>query len=206
VGAWEFVVNALASRAGVMTPEVTSRRFASRHHTFLSRRFDRTAEGKRVHFASAMTLAGREDGEEGASYIDLVSVITQVGAHPARDLEQLWRRVVFNVCVSNADDHLRNHGFLLERNGWALAPAYDMNPVAGSSGLTLNISETDNAQDLELVRDAAKHFRVKLARANEVIAEVAQAVQSWRAEAEGAGIGRSEQERMASAFRLAELA
>jgi serine/threonine-protein kinase HipA len=98
----------------------------------------------------------------------------------------------------------RNHGFLLERKGWALAPAYDMNPVAQGDGLTLNISETDNAQDLELVLDVAKHFRVKAARAKEIVGEVETAVGQWRAEAKRAGILRAEQDRMASAFRLAD--
>jgi serine/threonine-protein kinase HipA len=95
-----------------------------------------------------MTLLGRSDGDEApASYLDLAEVIARHGAHPARDLEELWRRIAFNVCVSNVDDHLRNHGFLLGESGWSLAPAYDMNPVAYGDGLTLNISTTDAGCD-----------------------------------------------------------
>ena len=124
-------------------------------------------------------------------------------AHPARDLEQLWRRIVFFACVSNVDDHLRNHAFLLEPGGWALAPAYDMNPVATGSGLSLNVSATDNAQDLELARAVARHFRVKAARADELIVEVVAAVRHWRPEAKKAGLARVAQDRMAPAFRLA---
>jgi serine/threonine-protein kinase HipA len=155
-----------------------------------------------IHFASAMTLLERNDGDM-ASYLDLANVLIQGGAQPARDLEQLWRRVVFFVCVSNVDDHLRNHGFLLEERGWSLAPAYDMNPVPQPGGLTLNISETDNAQDLELVRQVAGHFRVKPKRADAIIGEVAAAARGWRNAARAAGLSRAELDRMAPAFALA---
>jgi serine/threonine-protein kinase HipA len=204
VGGWESVVHALAVRAGIETSDSKRRAFNSRHHTFLTRRFDRTASGGRLHFASAMTLLDRRDGDEGASYLDLANVLVQQGARASRDLEQLWRRIAFFVCVSNVDDHLRNHGFLLERDAWRLAPAYDMNPVADGEGLSLNISETDNAQDLDLVRDVAKHFRVKSRRANEIIGEVSKAVATWRSEAKKAKLSRDEQERMAPAFRVAD--
>lgn len=204
IGAWESVVHGLAARAGLSTPEAQRQRFGSRHHTFLSRRFDRTDDRARLHLASAMTLLERADGDEGASYLDLAQVLIQHGAHPARDLEQLWRRIVFFMCVSNLDDHLRNHAFLLELGGWSLAPAYDMNPVASGSGLSLNISETDNAQDLELVRGVAGQFRIKPARAKDVIVEVVAAVRGWRAAAKKAGLARAALDRMAPAFRLAD--
>jgi len=151
-----------------------------------------------------MTLLDRRDGEDGASYLDLAQILIQQGAHPARDLEQLWRRIVFFVCVSNVDDHLRNHGFLLESTGWALSPAYDINPVAMGDGLSLNISETDNAQDLALVRDVAKHFRVKKTRADQIIEDVISVVRDWRTEATRARIPRAEQDRMAAAFRVTD--
>ena len=202
IGGWESIVHVLARRAGVATADAKRQRFGSRHHTFITRRFDRTDTGRRVHFASAMTLLDREDGETGASYLDLAELLSQQGAHAARDLEQLWRRIVFFVCVSNVDDHLRNHGFLLEAAGWSLAPAYDMNPNPFGAGLSLNISETDNAQDLELVRDVAKHFRVKARRADEIIDEVTEVVSTWRTEATRTKVPRGEQDRMATAFRL----
>jgi serine/threonine-protein kinase HipA len=204
IGAWESVVAALAKRAGIQTPETLCRRFSSRFHTFLSRRFDRSAEGRRLHFVSSMTLLERRDGEEGASYLDLANVIIQHGARAAPDLEQLWRRVVFSICVSNVDDHLRNHGFLLESHGFRLAPAFDVNPVPLADGLTLNISETDNALDLALARDVAKFFRVDARRADAIIVEVVRAVRLWRGQAKTAGISRAEQERMASAFAIAQ--
>jgi serine/threonine-protein kinase HipA len=203
IGAWESVVNVLAERAAVRTTEARLQRFGSRHHSFLSRRFDRGIAGTRVHFASAMTLLERMDGEGGASYLDLAQIVIQQGSQAASDLEQLWRRIVFFMCVSNVDDHLRNHGFLLTNAGWSLAPAYDMNPVATGDGLTLNVSETDNAQDLALARDVAKHFRVKPARGEVIISEVLGAVRGWRSEAKRARISRADQDKMARAFRLA---
>ncbi len=203
IGAWEAVLHALAHRAGLDTAEAKHQKFGSEHHTFLSMRFDRTAKGERVHFASAMTLLQQRDGAT-ASYLDLVQLIMQHGANPAADLEQLWRRIVFFICVSNIDDHLRNHGFLFGPTGWTLAPAYDLNPVATAGGLALNISETDNAQDLELVRDVAKLFRLTGKRSSEVIAEVVAAVKRWPAEAKKLGLGRGEQERMAPAFQVAD--
>lgn len=149
-----------------------------------------------------MTLLDRRDGEGGASYLDLAELIGQQGARPARDLEQLWRRIVFFACVSNVDDHLRKHGFLRARDGWALAPAYDMNPNASGAGLSLNISETDNSQDLDLARAVAADFRVKPQRANEIISEVVEVVRGWRAEARKVKLTREDQDRMALAFRL----
>ena len=204
VGAWESVVCDLARAAGVATAQARVLRLGSSQHTFLSRRFDRTDTHARIHFASGMTLLERSDGEEGASYLELARVLRQQGAHPARDLEQLWRRIAFFVCVSNVDDHLRNHGFLLQPSGWALAPAYDMNPVATGDGLTLNVSETDNAQDLELVRSVAPQFRVSGPRSATILAEVTSAVRGWRRLAKQAGLSRGEQDRMAPAFRLAD--
>jgi serine/threonine-protein kinase HipA len=203
VGAWEYVVHELAKRAGVTVAESKTQKFASRYHTFLTRRFDRSQRGARIHFASAMTLLDREDGETGASYLDLAQAIRENGAHANRDLEQLWRRIVFFMCVSNIDDHLRNHGFLLEANGWSLAPAYDINPVAHGDGLALNVSETDNAQNLELAREVARHFGVKAKEADTIIAEVRDVVAGWPTIAKRVKIPRAEQDRMANAFRLA---
>jgi serine/threonine-protein kinase HipA len=205
IGGWESVLHALARRAGITTPETVRRRFGSPHHTFLSRRFDRTDNMSRIHFASAMTLLDRTD-RDPASYLELVDVITRYAAHAQRDLEQLWRRVVFFMCVSNVDDHLRNHGFLLEPNGWSLAPAYDLNPVATAGGLTLNVSETDNAQDLDLAREVAKHFRIKPKQANEIIDDVSSAARGWRIEAKKVGLSRADQDAMAPAFELADRA
>lgn len=212
IGAWELVVNDLARRASIIVPDVQRRRFGSStsgghgHHTFLSRRFDRTSDGRRRHFASAMTLLDQVDGQsanEGVSYLDLAELLMRVGANTSADLQQLWRRIVFSICVSNTDDHLRNHGFLLAPTGWSLAPAYDMNPDPYGAGLKLNISETDNAQDLELALSVASVFRVKQQRARDIATEVKGVVSQWREVATSYGLPRAAQDRMRRAFRVA---
>lgn len=207
IGAWEMVAFKLAKRSGITTTEARAEKYNSRYHTFLNKRFDRTNSGERIHFASAMTLLQRSDGDDhstGASYLELAEFIMQQGAQPDKDLEQLWRRIIFNICVSNVDDHLRNHGFLLQPNGWILSPAYDVNPVAGGDGLTLNISETDNAQDLELAKEVSEYFRLKSKKADTVIQEVIKVVKDWQKEAKILGISASEQDSMNRAFRVAD--
>jgi len=203
IGGWEAIVHRLAERAGISVTESSARRFAGSQHTFLTKRFDRRG-AERIHFASAMTLLDRRDGEEGGSYLELAEVLARAGTNTPRDLEELWRRIVFFICVSNVDDHFRNHGFLLEPPGWALAPAYDMNPVATGEGLSTNISETDNAQDLELAHSVAQYFRVNPKRAREIVRRVIEAVGTWRQEAQSIGIRHAEIERMARAFRVVD--
>lgn len=206
VGAWEMVVHQLAHAAGVTVPEAQAAKFHGAHHTFLTKRFDRTAGGRRIHFASAMTLLGQTDGANystGVGYLDLVEFITRYGANVQHDLEELWRRIVLNISVSNTDDHLRNHAFLLTNTGWELSPAYDMNPVETGSGLSLNISETDNAQDLNLAVEVASYFRISPKRGKKIIQEVRTSVSQWNTIAEKQGISRTERELMAPAFRLA---
>jgi serine/threonine-protein kinase HipA len=214
IGAWELVVHDLAKRAGIVVPEAQRRRFGSRrsdghgHHTFLSRRFDRTDDGGRWHFASALTLLDRVDGQgadDGVSYVELADLLMRLGSSTSADLEQLWRRIVFSICVSNTDDHLRNHGCMLTPTGWALAPAYDMNPDPHGAGLKLNISETDNAQDIDLALSVASVFRVKNKRAQEIVTEITGAVNQWRPAATSHGLSRSAQDRMRRAFRVAEV-
>ena len=126
IGAWEMVVNELAEKAGLTIANGMARIYNSEQHTFLSRRFDRTATGERIHFASAMKLLGQTDGTAGASYLQLAEFILQNSASPNADLEELWKRIVFYIAVKNTDDHLRKHGFLLTPNGWRLSPAYDV--------------------------------------------------------------------------------
>lgn len=204
IGAWEMVVHELALKAGVQVADARTGTFYSKQHTFLTKRFDRTKRGKRIHFASAMTLLGYTDGtnyQNGVSYLDMAEFIIQQGANPKADLEELWRRIVFNICVSNTDDHLRNHGFLLTDNGWKLSPAYDINPTETGTGLSLNISENDNALDLNLAKEVAHYFRVPDKRANEIIGTATQAIKSWNKAAEQLGISKSERARMERAFR-----
>ncbi|HEY4350993.1 MAG TPA: HipA domain-containing protein [Paraburkholderia sp.] len=207
VGAWEMVVHTLARACGLNVPDALVRRFGSPHHTFLVRRFDRTGAGRRLHFASAMNLTGHQDGDDastGASYLEIARVLMTDGAQTDRDLQQLWSRIVFNLLVSNTDDHLRNHGFLLmPEKGWTLSPAFDMNPTADAHGLKLNISEADNAMELELAFEVAPYFRVRAAVAAEIVERQRRIVTQWRKIAESLGIAARQQERMSAAFRLA---
>jgi len=206
IGAWEWIAHELARRAGLVVPQARVLRFASDHHTFLSKRFDRTTDGRRIHFASAMTMLQRMDGDggrDGVSYLHLAEVLIQRGASPASDLEQLFRRIAFFVCISNTDDHLRNHGFMLSPQGWRLAPAYDVNPNPHGMGLSLNISMNDNAQDFALVLAVAPYFRVGKTAAKAIVADVKSAASTWKDVARECGLSRRAQERMQRAFRLA---
>lgn len=207
VGAWEAVVSELAKKCGLNVSEVKAQKFANKHHTFLTKRFDRAANGKRIHFASAMTLLEHKDGnnyQSGASYLELVDFIISKGAPSkvSRDLEELWRRIVFSIAVSNSDDHLRNHGFLLSKEGWELSPAYDINPNEQADGLSLNVSYESNALDYNLVKSVAQDFRLTSKKADEILIKVRSEVSLWKSIASKYGIGRSEQERMEKAFRL----
>lgn len=207
IGGWEIVTYELAIAAGVNMAEAKAKKFTSANHTFMTKRFDRTKDGERIHFASAMTLLGHVDGEdqgEGVSYLELVDFITTKGAHVNEDLEQLWRRIVFSICVSNTDDHLRNHGFILTPGGWILSPAYDINPVETGTGLKLNISENDNALNLDLALEVCPYFRLKEDRANEIMEEVKVAVQTWREVATKHGLSNAEQELKSRAFSQVE--
>lgn len=200
IGAWEMVVADLSRTVGIRTPKSMIKKFNHHHHTFLSGRFDRHADGSRIHFASAMTLLGHTDGAEGVSYLDLAGFIMKNGGNVSEDLRELWKRIVFNIAVKNTDDHLRNHGFILSPNGWLLSPAYDVNPVYFGRGLTLNISETDNSLDFDLAISVAHYFRVENEAAANIVSEVKQAVSNWRGLAKKYGIPSREQELMAAAF------
>jgi serine/threonine-protein kinase HipA len=207
VGAWEMVVHTLAGQCGIRVPGSMVKRYVHDHHTFLVKRFDRTPTGRRLHFASAMTLTDRQDGDDasnGASYLEIAEVLIKQGAQPHADLRELWTRIVFNLMVSNTDDHLRNHGFLLEPGkGWRLSEAYDLNPAPGSSSLKLNISEVDNALDLDLARSVAPYFRLSPTEAQEIIEACQLTVRQWPVLATAVGLSPREQERMSSAFLLA---
>ena len=206
-GAWEMVLHDLAKACGIHVPEARLQKFSGKHHTFLSKRFDRTDEQKRIHFASAMTLLGLQDGAdhvEGVGYLDLVGFIMQRSPESKEDLEQLWRRMAFNILVSNTDDHLRNHGFMLTPLGWRLSPAYDMNPNEMGNGLTLNISENSNELDLSLAFETAHLYQLKSNKAQSILKEMIDEISNWRAVAKKFGISNSEIEQTKRAFRLVE--
>ncbi|MDG3584126.1 type II toxin-antitoxin system HipA family toxin [Galbibacter pacificus] len=204
MGAWEMLAYRLAIQSGIEMALSRVQKFSHHQYTFLTQRFDRKIDGTRIHFASAMTLLGYTDGtdyQDGVSYLELVEFLMQNGTDVDNDLKKLWRRIVFNVCISNTDDHLRNHGFLLTDSGWMLSPAYDINPTSNGTGLKLNISENDNALDLDLVREVAPYFRLKEKEANAIINTIGQNVAQWEQIATDLGIPRNEMELMKNAFK-----
>jgi serine/threonine-protein kinase HipA len=207
VGAWEYIVYALATKCGLNVPDAQVLKVGSKHHTFLSKRFDRTNSGERIHYSSAMTLLERKDGDHAttsASYLELVNFLIEAGANTNRDLEELWKRIVFSICISNTDDHLRNHGFLLTSEGWQLSPAYDMNPNQFGNGLSLNISETSNEQSLELALEVCGDFRLEQKKAEAIISKIKIESSKWPNLAKQLNISKAEQEKMSDAFRVAE--
>jgi len=199
--AWEYVTHHLAAQSGIDVSEAKLEKLSKYGSTFLSKRFDRI-HSQRVHFASAMTLLGRMDGSESASYLDLAQFIMTSCVDPERDLKQLWRRMAFSVAVGNTDDHLRNHGFLLGNNGWRLSPAFDINPNPDGVALSLNINETDSSRDFDLLKSVGKYFRISDKEADQTLKEVLSSVSNWGKIATEIGIPRSSQDLMRPAFRL----
>ena len=204
-GAWEFLVHQMAVACGIRMAESSASIYSQKQHTFLTKRFDRSGE-KRFHFASAMTLLGYKDGhdhDEGGSYLELVELIEQYGAEPTKDIQELWKRIVFSVAVSNTDDHLRNHGFLLvPGKGWRLSPAYDINPMPDGHGLNLNINEEDNSLSFDLCMEVFPYFRMKEKDAIKVIKDIQKQVNTWKERAKKIGIKRNEIELMRPAFEM----
>jgi serine/threonine-protein kinase HipA len=134
------------------------------------------------------------------SYLELAEIIQRFGAEPTQDLEQLWRRILFNVCVSNTDDHLRNHGFILSERGWRISPAYDMNPNENGTGLKLNISENDNSLNVDLVMEVAKYFNLNSTKSQAILSEMQGMIAKWNDVAKSIGLSNDERQRMAGAF------
>lgn len=201
IGAWEGIAWWLARRAGIDMPEAKVVRLSrSDYHTFCTRRFDRLG-GQRRFYASAMTLLGK-DTSEGTSYLELAEVLVKRGDpnHLRTDLEQLFRRVVFNVAIGNRDDHLRNHGFILGPRGWRLAPAFDVNPNIDKGEHVLNIDDADNRPSLETVLSTASFYRLSSEHAQEIVAKVANVVGGWESAARRAGIARADIDLTASAI------
>ena len=160
----------------------------------LSQRFDRNQEGKRIHFASAMTLLGLNDGDNattGHGYLDIVDFIIQNCTNVKENLQELYRRVAFNICIGNSDDHFRNHGFLLTAKGWTLSPAYDMNPTLNEYQ-SLLVSLTSNKADLGILLDACEDYMLNHKTAEKIVAEVIEAVKGWQKLATRLGISKRE--------------
>lgn len=199
VGLWEHFSRLLATKAGVNAAKTKVLATGEKYHTLLSQRFDRTNDSKRIHFASAMTLLGLSDGDNattGHGYLDIVDFIIQNCTDVERNLQELFRRVAFNICIGNSDDHFRNHGFLLTAKGWILSPAYDMNPTL-SEFQSLLISSTSNKADLSILLDACEDYMLNRKTAEKIISEVIEVVKGWRKLATRLGISKREMDMFA---------
>ena len=200
---WEFLAYKLAIAAGVKMSESRIEKVAGNYHTFFTNRFDRM-HGERIHFASAMTMTGNNEDtirDGRASYLDLSAFIQDHGGKIKEDLSQLWRRIVFYISISNTDDHLRNHGFIIENDAWRLSPAFDVNPSVDKDELALNIDETSGALDFDLALSVSEYFRLTQTEARSILSQVKKVVGDWEKTAKSIGISRGEIELMHSAFR-----
>lgn len=190
VGLWEHFGHLLATKTGINAAKTKMLATGEKYHTLLSQRFDRTQEGKRIHLASAMTLLGLSDGDNATTrhgYLDIVDFIIQSCTDVERNLQELYRRVAFNICIGNSDDHFRNHGFLLTRKGWELSPAYDINPtLADNQSLLINRSTSES--DLNILLASAGDYMLSGDKANSIITEVKTAMKLWRTEARRLGL------------------
>ena len=202
-GAWEMVVHDLAVLCGLNVPETKLEKFSKLGSTFLIKRFDRDGE-RRIHFSSAMTLLGKKDGADsmdGSSYLEILSFIKANGVEPDKDSRELWKRIVFSMAVSNTDDHLRNHGFILTDRGWKLSPMFDVNPDIYGHFLSLNVDDENSRIDFDLALNAAKYYGLGESDAKQIISEISATVDThWKRLAKEYGISRSEIERMTPAF------
>ena len=202
-GAWEKVVHDLAVECGLNVPEARLEAFSDLGSTFLVKRFDRNGE-KRLHFTSAMTALGKSDGAsfaDGTSYLDIASFIRAYGAQPQSDLTELWKRIVFEMAVSNTDDHLRNHGFLLTSNGWVLSPMYDVNPNPLGDSLSLGVTQESNLISIDLAIESAGYYGISHDTARKLAGEICAVVHGrWERLAKANSLGRAQIELMRPAF------
>ena len=202
-GAWEMVTHDLAKLCGLNVPDAKLEKFSKIGSTYLVKRFDRN-EKKRIHFASAMTLLGKNDGAsaaDGTSYLDMADFIKSNGASPKEDLVELWKRIVFNMAVSNTDDHLRNHAFILTEKGWILSPLYDVNPVPYGDELSLNVDEYDNSIRIDLAVETAMRFGMTRADAEKFAGNMLKTVrENWQSLALKYGLSCGQIEEMRPAF------
>ena len=202
-GAWEMITHDLAEICGLHVPEAKLEKFSNLGSTYLVKRFDRILS-KRIHFASAMTLLGKTDGAsaaDGTSYLDIAAFIKSYGAQPKQDLIELWKRIVFNMAVSNTDDHLRNHAFIFTKNGWELSPLYDVNPIPYGDELSLNVDEEDNSINIDLAIEASVRFGISETDATTYAKNILSVVkENWEKRATALGLSRRLIEEMRPAF------
>lgn len=201
---WEYLAHLLAVRSGVKMSECKLANVYGDHNTFFTKRFDRSFND-RIHFSSAMTMTGYHEElikDHDPSYLEIAEFMQHNATGSKEDLAQLWRRIVFNIAISNTDDHLRNHGFLLGDKGWRLSPAYDLNPSTDKIGLGLNIDLDSNDLNLDLAKSVGEYFQLDLNEMDQIIEDVKAGTSNWRKIANDLNISRQEQEQMAAAFTL----
>ncbi len=194
VGLWEHLCHLLAAEAGINAATTKVLQTNDKYHTLLSCRFDRNEEGKRIHFASAMTLLGLNDGDNattGHGYLDIVDFILLNCTNVEQNLQELYRRVAFNICIGNTDDHFRNHGFLLTQKGWTLSPAYDMNPTLNEYQ-SLLINSATNKSDLSILLESCEEYMLSMEVAGKIVGEVREAIMNWKKLAMRIGIPKRE--------------
>lgn len=204
VGLWEHFAHVLAKTVGITCAQTKVIKAGEKYHTLLSKRFDRTEGGKRVHFASAMTMLGFTDGQNastGNGYLDIVDFIVQGCCDIERNLQELFRRVAFSLAIGNCDDHFRNHGFLLTNKGWTLSPAYDLNPsLMREQSLLINAYTAE--ANLDILLGSSEDYLMPKDIAEQIINDVRHAMASWRRVATSVGLSQFEQNMFADRFAL----
>ena len=203
VALWEHHSHLLAKAAGVNAASTSTIQVGQKYHALLSKRFDRLPDGRRKHFASALTLLGLNDGcdyKSGNGYLDIVDFILLNCRDVNENLRQLYRRVAFNIAIGNSDDHFRNHGFLLTPRGWTLSPAYDMNPTLNEYQALLINSNTNQA-DLDVLLDSSDEYMIGKDEAKRIIDEVKTGVSQWKTIALRLGIAKREMEVFEQVYR-----
>lgn len=201
VALWEHFCHVMGRKAGINVAD-THVVSGGRYNILLSKRFDRTGAGRRKHFASALTLLGLNDGDNastGCGYTDIVDFIVRCGCDVKNNLEELYRRVAFNIIVGNSDDHFRNYGFILTQKGWELSPAYDINPTLCEEQ-SLLINRETNKSDLDILLKSAGEYMLSADVAARIIAEVKTSMKTWRGEAAKLKLSRRDADMFAPRF------
>lgn len=200
--AWEYVAYCLAIKSGITMATCKIEEISGPYRAFFTKRFDRNGT-ERIHFALTMTGYVEEMlRDRMASYLDISEFIQFSCVNVKENLHQLWRRIVFNIAISNTDDHLRNHGFIIYNNGWILSPAFDLNPSVDISGLALNIDMDKIALDFDLARSVGEYFQLAVKEMDLIINEINSAVKDWKKVAQKTRISMNEMDYMERAFRV----
>lgn len=195
VSQWEHFAHLMAKECGITVAETQVIKAGTGQDILLSKRFDRTEDNKRIHMASSLTVLGLTDGDgqrNGKGYLDIVDfIISGGGNHIEANLEELYKRVAFNICIGNTDDHFRNHAFLLGKDGWELSPVYDMNPT-NSMFQALLIDANTNESSLNHLYNAHELYMLDETTARGIIMDVTRSMKYWESMAEDIGLPRRE--------------